>query len=204
MQYLILPDKNHPTHTAPNAGLVRVQEFADNVRIAPGPGTVRKDLTGYTALAAQTPAEKAAADALQVLDRAKARKLAALEAAYKADLAAGITLPLPDSSPAVNVTLAAGETDQVRFTQGCVVLSTAELGAADATAQNAFRASNVSTIFGRKVADAAGNQLDMTATQYRQLAVAYAQAIGAKQDALITKTAAVNAATTIAAVNAVV
>jgi hypothetical protein len=199
MQYLISPDKYHPTHTAPDGSKVNVRQFADVARIH-SPNPVRKDLTGYTALPAQTPAEKAAADVQQALDQAKQRKLTALDAAHEADLAAGVTLPLPGSNPAANVTLAAGDTDQMRFTQGCVVLNTAEMGAADASA---FRASNVSTVFGRKVTDAAGNQFDMTVTQYRQLAVAYAQAIGTKQAAMMTKKSVVSAATTIAAVNAV-
>jgi hypothetical protein len=201
MQYLIIPDKFYPTHTAPDGSPVRVEQYPDDRRIS-APWPVHRDLTGYTVLPAPTPAEKKAAVAAQQLDLAMQWKLAALEQAYEDDLARGVSVPFAAGDPPGNETLvlAAGDADQVRFTQGCVILNTAELVATD---QAAFRAANISTVFGRKVADAAGNQFDMTVTQYRQLAVAYAQAIGTKQTVLMTKIAAVKSATSIDQVNAV-
>lgn len=188
MQYLIIPDKYHPTHTAPGGATVRVKEYPATAKIQTG-FPIRKDLTGYTALPAETPGQMAAADAARRLDQAKSKKLAAIQAAYDADLAAGVTVN--------ELTLAAGESDRAAFTQGLVLVAAAEsLGAVNGDTM-------VSAVFGRTVTDAAGAGHDMTVAQYRALILAYGAAIGAKQGALATKTADVNAATTIEQVNAV-
>ena len=97
MQYLIIPEKYFPTHTDPNGEKVRVQQFPDGVGVT-GPGTLRKDLTGLTALPAMTADQIAAAKAQKATDRAaydlsklvirRRLRKAGLEAAFDAALAA--------------------------------------------------------------------------------------------------------------------
>jgi hypothetical protein len=200
MQYLIIPDPYHPNYTDSNGSPVRVQQFADGSRIQ-SPYPVLASLTGYTALPAQTPAQVAAANAAQALDQAKERKITAVNAAYNAALRAGIPVPDPTSTatPPPTITLAAGDADQDQFARGCVAVNTAEMLAADV---EAFRASMVSTVFNRPVVDAAGGAHDMTVAQYRQLCTAYAAAIGTRQNAMLTRIAAVKAATTAAEIAA--
>ena len=136
------------------------------------------------------------------LTQQRNQKLMQIAADYYAALKAGITVADPTSSttPPATITLAGKDTDQTQFERGIGILAAAETLAADV---NAFRASMVSTIFNRGVTDAAGGSHDMTVTQYRQLCVAYAAAIGTLQNTAMTRTAAARAATTSAAIAAV-
>jgi len=69
MQYLVIPEKYFPTHTDPNGQKVRVQQFPDGLKVT-GPGTLRSNLAGFTALPAMTAEQIAAAKAQRAADRA--------------------------------------------------------------------------------------------------------------------------------------
>jgi hypothetical protein len=97
MQYLVIPEKYFPTHTDAAGQRVRVQQFPDGVKVT-GPGTLRRDLTGLTALPPMTAEQIAAAKAQKAADRAaydlsklvirRRLRKAGLEAAFDAALAA--------------------------------------------------------------------------------------------------------------------
>jgi len=123
------------------------------------------------------------------LEVAVTARYAAIEQAYGDALALGVTVG--------ELTLAAGPADQVALGQGLTILTAALL--AQAIDNNAL----VSGVFGRLVTDAAGAGHDMSAGAYVTLSLGYAAAIGTLQARRTTALAAIDAASTVEAVNAV-
>lgn len=116
------------------------------------------------------------------LDYLRERKIAALEKAYAASLAAGITVN--------GVTLAATEQDQNTFTRLMVLLNTQVLSLSG-DALTAFLASQ------QTITDNAGVPHAMSVSELRALLVGYGQAIAAMWGTMAAKRAAAQTATTI-------
>ena len=144
-------------------------------------------------MAGGTPSDAlVAADAAAQLSAAQAAKGASLTASYNATLAAGITV----ASEGVNFVLPAQESDQTKFAQLVVLFREAE-NLLPESEQAAFEAGNVS------ISDITGAVRTLTVTQMRQVMVAYGQQINTLWAALAAKKAAVAAAATVDAVNAI-
>lgn len=106
-------------------------------------------------------------------------------------LAAGVTVS--------GISLAADPHSQTEFYSLVTTVQLAQSQRSDVTSLNA---ENISTQFG-KITDAIGAMHDMTVAQFVTLMAEYAAAIGAARAAYQTKIAAINAATTVAAVSAI-
>ena len=144
---------------------------------------------------------------------ARATKLGALQTAYTAALAAGVTVTA--GTPAITATFAADVGSQTRLAALLTLWSDAESHAWDdayaatsgdaptktAAAQAATVAFNSQNAGG--VVDVHGALIPGTIDQLRRLIVALGTQCAALQFGLQTATAAVNAATTVAAVNAI-
>jgi hypothetical protein len=114
---------------------------------------------------------------------AKQRKIARLEAQYRAELAKGISVD--------KITLAATEADQLQFTKLNVLLDGAEQQLPDDAAKSAFEASQ------QTIADVEGKLHTMSVAELRKLIIAYGQAIAAKWQQLAAGRAAITDATTV-------
>lgn len=118
---------------------------------------------------------------------AKARKLAALQAA------------VPSTATVAGITLPTGDDTVTQMNHAVTLLQLGQVSSAD---QGAYQALSISGILG-PVVDAAGAHHDMTVAQFYALVLAYGTAIGQSRAALLSKTASVNAATTVDSINAI-
>jgi hypothetical protein len=127
------------------------------------------------------------AEAAIALRAAKQAKIAALSAGKFAPVTVG------------GITLATDSASQLACNHAVTAIQLAQSQQSDLTALNG---QNVSALFGM-VTDATGAEHDMTVAQFITLMAGYAQAIGAARAAYQAKVAAVNAAATMEAVNAI-
>jgi hypothetical protein len=175
MKYVVIPDTSAAAnYTEANGTKVRVRAVADLAHVS-GPATVVANLDGLRPIP-YTAAQQ------QQFARAQAAKAAAIEQAYQAQLAGGITVGA--------LTLAASESDQNSFSRLITLLATAEAALSGATAEAAFESSS------QTIADQSGAAHTMTISALRSLIISYGQAIAALWTAKATRQAAAAAATT--------
>lgn len=194
MKYLVIPafDEKKATHKDGNDKLFMIVETSDNTKIR-GKSILVDNLDGYTEVQSYT-AQQAAE--LEVFKKEAIRKL---ENQSSKDLSKGVAVG--------NMTLGAKAEDMNAFTQGLVLLAAAESVSgisAQADGGNQITDSTmISSVFGRGVVDTKGVLHDMTIQQYKQMALGYGLAIGTKEANVLAKVAAINAATSIKDVEAV-
>ena len=179
MKYVIFPvSANRPAnYTAPDSTPVYVDTLDDAVNIST-PLPVLTSLDGYTPIVDPS-----------VLPAAKAAAVTRANGAFFAGLSAGIAINgiVLDGTP--------GGQDMMSKALTALNLLK-DLGQ--------YNDAAVMSDYGLLVVDIAGASHDMTALAFKQLCVGYLQAIGELRGTMITQLAAIAAATTVAAVEAIV
>ena len=185
MKYLVMPafEEKKATHKDANDKLFTIVEAPENTKIR-GKAILVDSLDGYTELQAYV------AKIASELEQFKKEVIRRVEGKNTQELNKGVSVG--------NMTLGAKAEDMNAFTQGLVLLAAAEsLSGISAQADGGNQVTGdtmISAVFGRGVLDTKGAIHDMTINEYKQMALGYGMAIGSKEAEVLSKIAAINAA----------